>query len=307
MLDREVVTAAAGRAAVLEREIAAGRREIARLQDLLQAAGVQREAMQHGLAEATKKLQQAADDLEIAREKIRALEAEATAVQAGRTAAEQELAERRADIVRLQEANSLQSRELDQARARIAEGEVVAQRANALESEVHDVEAKLIAAIAEARQAEQQCATLRDELAVSRRELLQTESGRVLGELRERFEKTEAERKALALQLADAQGDLRRHADGEREWRERFETMRQERDAALSQAEASSQAALQHGNDVLRGILDRQRMELDERYAELRRLRGAQLGVRLLYALAVVLFLGAIVLGLLALHGYWRW
>lgn len=306
MLDREAVTVAAGRAVVLEREIAASRKEITRLQDQLQAAGVQREALQHGLADAAKKLQQSTDDLELAREKAKALEVDALAGQAKRSAGEQELAEARAEIARMQEESGLQRRILDETRAKAADGEVAAQRAAALESEVRDVEARLVAAIAESRQAEQQCETLSSELAAARRELLQTESGRALAELRERFEKTEAERKVLAAQLADAQADLGRHAGGEREWRERFETMRQERDDALSRAEAGSHTALQHGNDVLRGILDRQKRELDERYVELRRLRSAQLGMRLLYAVAVVLFLGAVVLGLLALHGYWR-
>lgn len=306
MRDRESVAAVAGRTAVLEREVAASRREVVRLEEAVQATAVQREAMQNGLAEVAKKLQQATEDLEIAREHIKALEADGSALQEKRAALEKELAEARKEHVRSEAEAQERAHELDVAHARIATAEAAASRVPALEGEVQSMQERLAAATGEARRSAEQCATLRDELTTARRELLQTESGRELAALRERFRETDAERKRLAAEIADTQAESRRHEDAERDWRAQFDAMRQQRDDALRRADATSPAALQHGNDVLRSILDRQQRELDERYVELRRLRAAQLSLRILYASAALLLFIAIVLGLRALHVMWR-
>ncbi len=306
MLDRESVTAAAGRTAALERELGASRKEIARLQEQLRAGNEERKAFQSSKSEAAEKLRHSTEDLEVARERVRALEAEAAAVQTRRAAAEQGLAEARAEIVRLQEESGLHRRNFDEAREKLAVAEKVAQRVPALETELGGVQEKLAASLDEGLRAGKQCEALRTDLDAARRELIQTESGRELAALRTRFGKTEEGRKRLSAELAGAQAEARRATEAERELRAQFDTMRHQRDEALSRADAGSHSALQHGNDVLRGILDRQKSELDERYTELRRLRSAQLTLRILYALGGLLFIAAIVLGLLALNGVWR-
>jgi len=296
----------AARTEPLERELAVSRKEIARLKEQLHALGEERTRLQAALAEGTKRSQQQTEDLELARERLKALETEAAAMRTLRTAAEQELREARAEIVRLQDESGLHRRNFDDARTKLATAEIGVQRAAALEAELHSVEERLTAALEAGHRGEQYREELRAEVESARRELQLTESGRELTALRVRFAQTEEERKRLAAQFSDAQGEVRRLSEGEREWRVQFDTMRRQRDDALSRADASSHSALQHGNDVLRGILDRQKSELDERYTELRRLRGAQLSLRILYVLTALMLFVAIVLGLQALHGMWR-
>ncbi len=290
----------------LERELATSRRENAGLQEQLRALGEEHAQLRASFAEAATKRQQLAEDHEVARERIKALESEASAMQSRRAAAEQELKEARAEIIRLQDESSLHRRNFDEARTKLVLAETESHRASALEAEMHQLEEKLTTALADGQLLTRRCEELQAEAESARRDLVQTESGRELAALRQRFTTSEEERKRLALQFSDAQSEVRRLTDGERERREQFETMRKERDAALSRAEANSQSALQHGNEVLRGILDRQKSELDERYTELRRLRAAQLSLRILYVLAGLLLFVAIVLGLQTLHQAWR-
>jgi chromosome segregation ATPase len=304
--DRESVTAAAGRAAAMESELAAGRKEISRLQEQLRVTAEERAAFQAALAESAKTLKQNAEDQEVARERIEALEAAAAAALATRAGMEKELAASRADVTRLEEERERQRRLGEDLNARLAAAEGVAQRVAPLEAEVRDAQSKLAGALEEGRRAAEQCERLKAAVETARRELLQTESGRELAALRARFSQTEEEDRQLKAQLAEVLDEAQRVARTERELRAQFDTMRRERNEALSRAEAVAPSALQHGNDVLRGIVDRQKAELDERYSELRRLRTAQLSLRILYALIGLAFMAAIALGLLALHGAWR-
>lgn len=305
MRDRESVAAAAGRSAALERELANGRKEIGQLREQLRAGQDERREAAERFSDATKKLKQATDDLEIASERRRALEAEASALQRARADAERNLAEARTEIERLKEEGSAHRRDFDAVRAKLAAAETEAKRVPGLETELHGAEEKLTAAMAEKHRLSQRCEEWRAESEQAKRDLLQTESGRELTAVRARFATSQEERQRLAAQLAETQGELRGVTQTERQLREEFDKMRRQRDDALSRAEANSGSALEHGNDVLRGILDRQKMELDERYAELRRLRAAQLSLRILYVSAGLLLFIAIVLGLRALHVMW--
>jgi chromosome segregation ATPase len=305
--DRESVTAAAGRTAALESELAVGRKELARFQEQLRRAAEERAVRECALSDSTKELQQATLALEIARERTAAIEADAAAAQAGRAGAERELAASRAEMARLQAEGERQRRLTEDLRSCLDVAETVVQRVTPLEAELRDVRGKLESAREEGRRAVEQCERWKADVETARRELLQTESGRELAALRARQAQAEEEHRQLAAQFAEVQEEAQQIARTERELRTLFATMRRERDEALSRAEAAAPNTLQHGNDVLRGILDRQRSELDECYGELRRLRGARWSWRILYALGVVLFLAAVVLGLLALHGVWRW
>jgi hypothetical protein len=53
---------------------------------------------------------------------------------------------------------------------------------------------------------------------------------------------------------------------------------------ARRRAEAASEARLRQDNEVLRGIIARQNSELEQKHAQLVRLKRARLGVRLAYA-----------------------
>ena len=61
---------------------------------------------------------------------------------------------------------------------------------------------------------------------------------------------------------------------------------------AEHRAEAASESALKHDNEVLRGIIERQNSVGEERYAELRKLRRARLALRILYALGFLAVVG---------------
>ena len=318
LVDRESVAVAAGRRSgtgratfpdldsrmePLESELRRSRGEVTRLQEQVRLAEEERHELQAAAGEAHATRQQMADDLELARERVRALETDAAAGQTRRAADEQALAAARAGLLRLQEADAQHRRSLDETRARLAESEAVALRAPKLEQALALAQDKLAAAIEDAIGIQRRCDELRAQAAQAQRELLETESGRELAALRSRLAELEAGSQRASRLLTDAQADGQRLTKSEAEWRAQFELMRQQRDAAVKQAEKGSQSALQDGNDILRGILDRQKVELDERYAELRRLRRAQLGLRILYALGGLLALAAVVLGVRALPG----
>ena len=139
---------------------------------------------------------------------------------------------------------------------------------------------------------------LRMEIETLRHDLSETHAGRELLALRDRFATldTEHQRTSAAYARSFAESQSLTAA---------AETLRLELAAALARgaesdrrAEAASESALTHDNEVLRGIIERQNTIGEERYVELRRLRRARLALRILYTLIVLGFLGLAVLAI---------
>ena len=255
-------------------------------------------ALEAAAAEQTAKRRQTEEDLELTREKAKALSAEVAAqerdlasMRARVAVLAREQTDAKAEISRLQDESDLHLHNYDATRAKLATAEPAVARAEALREELGGTQEKLIVA-------EERANTLAKECETMHREFSQTESGRVLLDLRTRVENLEAERKRLETELTEAKSELAKQTEAGKEWQTQFEAMRTARDEAVRQLEVGSTTGLQQVNDVLRGVLDRQKVELDERYAELRRLKKAELATRMLYVVFAILIIALIAYGI---------
>ncbi len=280
-------------------ELKQAKTEIAQLAQSL--AMLEAEATEHSA-----RRKQTEEDLELSREKAKALgvdvaarEKELAAVRVRVTVLEREQSDAKAEISRLQDESDLHRHNYDDARAKLAVNEQAVARAEARGKELSDTREKLAAA-------EQRTSTLAKESETMRREFSQTESGRVLLDLRARVESRDAERKRLETELAEAKSELAKQTEAGKEWLTQFEAMRATRDEAVRQLEVGSATGLQQVNEVLRGVLERQKVELDERYSELRRLKKAELATRMLYVIFAILIIGLIAYGIHVLPRVWK-
>lgn len=286
--ERNQLRAEAGQSAV---EVKQARTEIAQLAQRL--AALEAKAAEH----ATKR-KQTEEDLELSREKAKALgtdiaarEKELASVRDRVAALDRELTDAKAEISRLQDESDLHLHNYDDARTKLATAEPAVARAEALSKELSGTQEKLAAT-------EERANTLAKESETMRREFSQTESGRVLLDLRARVENLDADRKRLETELAEAKHEIARQTEAGKELQTQFEAMRTARDEAVRALETGSATGLQQVNEVLRGVLDRQKVELDERYTELRRLKKAELATRILYVLFAMLLLALIAYGI---------
>ena len=285
----------------LDRDLTAGRTEAARAQPQLAALTAERDKLQADAAQAAAKQRQAEDDLELAGERARALQAELTArdgelgTARDRIAAlQREHTDAKDEISRLHDESDLHRHNYDDARAKLTTAEKLVARAEATGTELLATKEKLTAAEEHGRTLERNCAGLHTEMETLRREFARTESGRELLDLRGRLASAENDRARMEAELAKAQSEILRHAESEKETQAQLLALRTARDEALRLAETGSESGLKQVNEILRGVLDRQQAELDERYAELRRLKRAQLGTRILYAVFAILLLALI-------------
>ena len=128
------------------------------------------------------------------------------------------------------------------------------------------------------------------------RDLAETENGRELMVLREREKTLELEKQRMAKALDDALEDASRFEERNRKARFDLEEIHRRWAAAEKRADSLSSSEVGRDNEILRGILARQKEELEHRYRDLVRLRRAKLGLKLTYwvfgvgALAVAAF-----------------
>src|SRR4029079_2819959 len=109
-------------------------------------------------------------------------------------------------------------------------------------------------------------------------------AGRDLMMARDQLAEVTKERDRLSGEVRHLSDDLQSvtKAKGDRD--EQIKTLSRELDEARRRAEAASEARLRQDNEVLRGIIARQNSELEQKHAQLVRLKRARLGVRLAYA-----------------------
>lgn len=142
--------------------------------------------------------------------------------------------------------------------------------------------------------------TLRVEVATLRNDLSEIHTGRELLALRDRFATLETEHQRATAALARSTAEAQALTALAAQLRTDLTETRERGADAERRADAASESALKHDNEVLRGIIERQNAVGEERYVELRRLRRARLTLRIIYAAS---FLALIALAALAL-GY---
>ena len=131
---------------------------------------------------------------------------------------------------------------------------------------------------------------LESENATLRSDLTASATGRELLELRERIKVAERER-ARAEKIAEqAEADHAKASQSERRQRTDVEALLRRCEAAERKLESFSEPQMHKDNEVLRGIVSRQKEELARQFTELRDHRGTRFGVRLVY---LVLTFGA--------------
>ncbi len=141
-----------------------------------------------------------------------------------------------------------------------------------------------------------ECVALRREVKVLRLDLSEIHTGRELLALRDSFQALETEHRGTVATLARAEAELQALTNSEQKLRAEVTEARERTAAAERRAEAASDSSLQSDNGVLRGIINRQNIVLEERFVELRRLKRARLALRIVYALIALGLLAFVVL-----------
>ena len=136
-----------------------------------------------------------------------------------------------------------------------------------------------------------QCLLLQEEIARLRNDLAEGHAGRELLALRDRFEVLESKHQKATAALENLESAHATLTAAERQLRTEARAARACAAAAENRAEASTDSALARDIAVLRGIIERQKAELEERFVELRRVQRARLVLRIVYAVFALAFL----------------
>jgi hypothetical protein len=139
----------------------------------------------------------------------------------------------------------------------------------------------------------QHLASTREEVESLRGLLGASETGRELVAAREKLAAHETENQRWKQRVDLLEADLRNVASQGKRFLEETNDLRLRLQDALRQAEAATDEKLREDNAVLRGIINRQNVELEIQHHDIARLKRARFALRLVYALFA--------LGLLAL------
>jgi chromosome segregation ATPase len=182
-----------------------------------------------------------------------------------------------------QEQKSLET-EVASLRASLAEEQQVAAKLAPAELALAETSTKL-------KETEQRLTTLEKDFAESsaecqslRRSLSENTAGKELMIARDQLSEVTQERERLNGEVRQLADDLKAITTAKADRDEQIKNLSRELDEARRRAEAASEARLRQDNEVLRGIIARQNSELEQKHAQLVRLKRARLGVRLAYA-----------------------
>jgi chromosome segregation ATPase len=139
---------------------------------------------------------------------------------------------------------------------------------------------------------------LEGENASLRHDLLASAEGRELVELRERIKTAEQERARAERLREQAEEEMARLAASESRQRADVEALLRRCEAAERRAEALTEPQMQKDNEVLRGLVTRQKEQLQQQFLEISTFRRARLGVRFGYLLFGMGVVGVIWFGL---------
>ncbi|MGV3531763.1 MAG: hypothetical protein ACO1QR_05285 [Chthoniobacteraceae bacterium] len=179
---------------------------------------------------------------------------------------------------------------------KLTELEASLRNAEAECARLHVVGEDLLTARDQISQLEWERDELRRECEQMQRDLSETENGRELAALRSREKALVSERDRLAKALEEASQDAKRFEQMNAQARGKLEEMHRRCVEAAKRAESLSATELSRDSEILRGILPRQKEELEERYRHPLAVRRPKLGLRLTYwifgigALAVTAF-----------------
>jgi chromosome segregation ATPase/DNA-directed RNA polymerase subunit RPC12/RpoP len=175
--------------------------------------------------------------------------------------------------------------QLAAARAELAGVAEVAARLPATEEKLAAL-SRLHAATAETLlRIEAEAAGLRKDRDDFHRTLSGDSAGQDFIQARERLQQTETERTRLVAQVERLLQERDAAVEKRRGLEEQIRSLLKELDAARREIEAHSEHHLEKENAVLRGIIERQNSQLEQQHVQVRRLRRAQYGVRLAYAI----------------------
>ena len=156
-------------------------------------------------------------------------------------------------------------------------------------------------AVNEVKRLNAQCSKLRGETEKLRASLSKTAMGRDLVSVRTALEQAEGERERLR-SMVSALEKNGAASEGERVRLTALTgELRVQLEVARKKAEAASAERLTHDNEILRGIVARQNLELEIRHRDIVRLKRARWGVKLAYS---VFALGLLALAYFALRTF---
>lgn len=258
----------------LEAALASREEELARLRPELAALTQERAELLPRLEATETEALEALETLDARNAELEQLRANLTETQAARTTA-------------LRDAHSLETRlaevdaELTTARATIAQAEA---RLQSTADELASTQ-KRLADVDETAKSLTICVReLEKERDALQKSLSENSTGKDLVEAREHLRVTAQERDSLSTRVQQLSGELEASGSERKQLSDQLKTLLRELDEARRRAEAASSARLRQDNEVLRGIIARQNSELEQRHAQVVRLKRARLALRLAYA-----------------------
>lgn len=256
--------------------------------------------------EAIGQTQRMAPELEVARENILAYEEAVESLQQQVRQTEADIAEARHQLADTQAERTAGAREIQSLQQRVAaqdeeltslwsELTAATGRAEASEAELAKVRENLDSAEHSSEALRVEIVDLVKERDSLRRSVSESGLGQELVAIREQFATSEKECKRLSLHARQLTSDVDAAEKARKERDDLIRTLKTELDHARRSAEAASEAKSNNDNEVLRGIIARQNVELEQRHVQLVRLKRARLGVQFAYvafalALAGIIF-----------------
>jgi chromosome segregation ATPase len=283
----------------LEGQVGELRQQIKKLRSDLSRVTAERD-------EAMAQTQQMAPELDVAREHLQAYAAAVDSLQQQVRQAEADVAEARQHLADTQEERTVALRDIQalQQRSAAQDAEQASLWAELTKAtgKVESLEADLVKVRESLASAEHGSEVLRGELAdltkdrdSLRRSLSESGMGQELVSIREQLATAEKECKRLSLHSRQLASDVEANEKARKERDDLIRTLKTELDGARRSAAASSKTKTDNDNEVLRGIIARQNVELEQRHVQLVRLKRARLGVQFAYAAFALALVGIII------------
>lgn len=260
-------------AEALHGELEATRQELETAREEIVAWQRQNHVNQH-------QLQESETDLNSARQQLTDIQAERATVYR--------------DMQTLEERIVSLDRDLAFARADLAAAAKVSQQLEATEIDLNQMQVRAKATDETIRQLESNVAELSADRDSLRRSLSESGLGKELITTREQLTVTTKERDLLQTQTRQLTNELHSAEAQRRERDDLIKQMRKEMEEARKIATASKEDKINQDNDVLRGIIERQNAQLEEKHVQLVRLQRARLGVQLAYAAFALALIGIV-------------
>jgi chromosome segregation protein len=253
-------------------------------------------ALEENRAEWEQAFSQTAAGAEASESRLSALTSELDHTRALALAQERALLEARGEAEALRGERSALGEKLESAQVGLREADVTRASLTATEEKLSAATRAAAAAEEDRQSMASRCAGLRQELDGLRYTLSHLKDGSELLDLRNRFQALEAEHLRATSTVARLESETRVLTASEKRIRTELEEARTRGEEAERRADANAESVLVQDNEVLRGIIARQNTVLEERFAELRKLKRARLFLRILYT-----FVGLGLVGVAAL------